>query len=286
MNLGHDAWIHSSAASWSGPMFAISPGAAARGSRYGRVVTPKLYGQLADWYTLVTAPSAYEEEATWYAARMREYAEREVRSVLELGCGPGANASFLKQWFEMVVVDLSQDMLRECRTLNPELEQHVGDMRTFRCGRDFDAVFVHDAVSYMMTADDLRAVATTAALHLRPGGVALFCPDDLQENFQEGTSCGGSDGTDGRGARYLSWSVSGPDEHTVVTDYAFLLRASDGSVRLEHDRHTSSRLPKAMWIEALRSAGLSATIVSLEHSEVEPDRHHVFIGVKPSGSMG
>lgn len=246
-------------------------------------MTARIYGDLAPWYTLLTAPSDYEEEALWYAARMREHAEREVRTVLELGCGSGANASHLKQWFDMVVVDLSEDMLRECRTINPELEQHQGDMRNFRCGRRFDAVFVHDAVSYLVSEEDVRATAETAAAHLEPGGVALFCPDDLYENFEPGIDCGGHDGPDGRGLRYLSWSVAGPSEHTVVTDYAYLMRAADGTVEVVRDRHITGRLPKAVWLDSLKRAGLAAKIIELEHSEVEPGSHHVLLGVKRTG---
>jgi len=35
-------------------------------------------------------------------------------------------------------------MLELSRTINPELEHLVGDMRTIRLGRTFDAVLIHD----------------------------------------------------------------------------------------------------------------------------------------------
>ena len=242
---------------------------------------PKLYGELAPWYTLLTAPADYEEEATWYAGLLRRHARREVKRVLELGCGSGANASFMKHWFdEIVVVDLSEPMLRECAALNPELERHQGDMRSLRLGRRFDAVFVHDAASYLLTPDDVAAAVETAALHLEPGGVALFCPDDTLETFQPGLDDGGHDGADGRGVRYLAWSNPGPGEHTVATDYAYLLRDSAGAVRVVHDRHLTNRLPQAIWTMALRNAGLQATMIALEHSTVETGRHHAFAGTK------
>jgi hypothetical protein len=69
----------------------------------------------------------------------------------------------------------------------------------------FDAVFVHDAVCYMTTHSDLRKAMETAFVHCRPGGVALFAPDHLRENFRADTDHGGSD--DGRrGLRYLEWT--------------------------------------------------------------------------------
>jgi chemotaxis methyl-accepting protein methylase len=58
-------------------------------------------------------------------------------------------------------------------------------MRTVRLGRAFDAIFVHEAVMYMTTEDDLRAALTTVAIHLTPGGVALVAPDATTETFRE-----------------------------------------------------------------------------------------------------
>ena len=241
----------------------------------------KLYAELADWYPLITGPSEYEEEATWYTKQIRAFAERDVRSVLELGCGVGANASFMKQWFDIVLVDLSVEMLRICRRINPDLEQHEGDMRTYRDPRAFDAVFVHDAASYLTSPADLEALANNAARHLEPGGVALICPDDMAENFESDSDCGGLDDPSGRGARYLSWSIPGPTANIVITDYVFMLRSPDGDVRVVHDRHTTGRLSQDTWRTAFARAGLTPHIVALEHSDVEPGRHHVVAATKP-----
>ena len=56
----------------------------------------------------------------------------------------------------MVLVEPSEGMRTVSRALNPECEHVDGDMRTVRLGRQFDAVFVHDAVCYMTTESDLR----------------------------------------------------------------------------------------------------------------------------------
>ena len=237
----------------------------------------RLYDDLAGWYTRLTAPEDYVEEAAFFAKLSSEAAPG-IRSVLELGAGVGANASHLKARWELVLVDLSPAMLAESRKLNPELEHHLGDMRSVRLGRTFDAVFVHDAVSYMLTREDLEATVATCAAHLGPGGVVLLCPDDTAEDFAPGTDEGGHDAPDGSGVRYLAWSSAGP-EHTAYTDYAYLLRAPDGSVEVVHERHVTGRLPMAMWLEVLDAAGFDARCVELEHSEVEAGSHHVFLGV-------
>ena len=82
----------------------------------------------------------------------------------------------------MVLVEPSAGMRSVSRRLNPECEHIDADMRSLRLAREFDAVFVHDAVCYMTTEADLRMAMQTAFVHCRAGGVALFAPDYVREN--------------------------------------------------------------------------------------------------------
>src|SRR5262249_43347354 len=192
----------------------------------------RLYQDLAAWWPLISPPDEYAEEAA-FARRLLRQADRPVREVLELGSGGGHCASHLPRGFTMTLAELSPGMLAVSRRLNPGCEHVEADMRTVRLGRDFDAVFVHDAVDYMITEDDLRLVVETAFAHCRPAGVAVFVPDNITENFEPGTGYGGIDGADGRGARYLDWSYDpDPGDTWTLTQYAFLLREPGGEGRV------------------------------------------------------
>jgi hypothetical protein len=153
-------------------------------------------------------------------------------------------------------------------------------MRTLRLGRTFDAVFAHDAIGYMTTEADLAMAIGTAAAHCRPGGVALFAPDHVRETFKPSTDCGGEDGAD-RAMRYLEWSWDpDPTDTTCTTDYTYVLREPDGNVRVIHDRHLEGIFPRATWLQLLRDAGFDPTVVSFDHSELEPGTYELFICVK------
>jgi trans-aconitate methyltransferase len=93
-------------------------------------------------------------------------------TLLELGSGGGNNASYLKRWFTLTLVDASPGMLKASRRLNPECEHVRGDMRTARLGRTFDRVFIHDAIMHMTSEADLVRALRTAFIHTRPGGAA------------------------------------------------------------------------------------------------------------------
>jgi trans-aconitate methyltransferase len=229
---------------------------------------PALYGDLSSWWPLISTPEDYAEEAAFYRGVVEDAAGIPVREVLELGSGGGNNASHLKAHWRMTLVDLSPGMLEVSRKLNPELEHHQGDMRSVRLGRQFDAVFIHDAIDYIKTEADLRATFETAFLHCRPGGAAVLAPDHVLERFEPETDHGGHDG-DGRSARYLEWTRAGPENNTYVTDYAFLLADGD-DVRVVHDRHTGGLFKRQDWVDWLSEAGFEVTIVPFVHSEFAP----------------
>jgi SAM-dependent methyltransferase len=242
----------------------------------------RMYRELAGWWPLLSAPETYAEEAAIYRRVLVETCQRPPRTVLELGSGGGNNASHLKAHFQLTLVDLSPGMLEVSRALNPECEHLQGDMRTVRLDRVFDAVFVHDAVNYMTTIEDLRKVMETAFVHCRPGGGALFAPDHLRENFRTGTDHGGHD-RGGRGVRYLEWTWDpDPLDSTFLVDYAYLLRDSDGSVRVEHDRHLEGLFPRATWLGLLEEVGFRPRAVPVEHSELEPGTYELLAATRPA----
>lgn len=229
--------------------------------------TPALYDELAEWWPLVSAPEDYAEEAEEYERLLLEGTEGEVRTVLEMGSGGGNTASHLKQRFAMTLLDRSLGMLDVSRTLNPECEHLEGDMRTMRLDRSFDAVFVHDAVAYLTTEADLAAAMTTAAVHCRPGGVALFVPDFVRETFFEGTEHGGHDGPD-RAIRYLEWRHDPIAlDTTYLVDFAFLLRLPGDRLDVRRDRHVCGLFPRQTWLDLLVDAGFEVRVHPLSHGE-------------------
>jgi SAM-dependent methyltransferase len=249
-------------------------------------VEPLLYGELAGWFHLLTAPEEYAEEAAFHERALVEHSARTVRTVLELGSGGGNNASHMKRRFEMTLADRSPEMLGISRSINPECEHVEGDMRTLRLGRSFDAVFVHDAVAYITTAEDLLATMRTAFVHCEPGGAALFVPDAIRETFEPSADLGGHDGIgdDRRALRYLEWTWDpDPDDCWFVVDFAYLLRepgageGNPGRVRVVHDRHVCGVFPRATWLALLREAGFEPMAIEADYD----GGGEAFIGRRP-----
>lgn len=238
---------------------------------------PLLYGELASWFHLLTPPADHAEEAAYYRDALAGVVGG--GTLLELGSGGGNNASHLKRHFRCTLTDLSPAMLEQSRSINPECEHVAGDMRDLRLGRTFDAVLVHDAVTYLTEEEDLRRAMETAFVHLRPGGAALFAADFTRETFRPGTEHGGTDG-EGRALRYLEWIWDpDPDDTAYLADLAYLLREG-AEVRAVHDRHVLGVFPRETWRRLLAGCGFEERTPPPAHpAEVG----EVFLAVRPGG---
>jgi SAM-dependent methyltransferase len=246
----------------------------------GEKSLPKLYGELAEWWPILSAPEDYAEEAAFYKKTIIEACGSTPTTLLELGSGGGNNASHLKRDFRMTLVDLSPGLLAVSRRLNPECAHIHGDMRTVRLGRQFDAVFIHDALMYMTSLDDLSKVMKTAYEHCKMGGAVLLAPDHTRETFKPATKHGGHDG-EGRSLRYLEWSWD-PDasDSTYISSMVYVLREGLDNVQSVLDMHEAGLFSQHEWLDLLWDVGFEPKMIPFEHSEIEPGSGHVFVGVK------
>jgi SAM-dependent methyltransferase len=242
----------------------------------------RMYSELAPWFHLLTPPSDYVDDAALVMEQLRASVEGPLETLLELGSGGGNTASHLAQHLRLTLTDLSSDMLALSRTINPGSEHLIGDMRSLRLGRTFDAVLIHDAICYLTTESDLHAALTTAWQHLRPGGAAVLMPDHVRESFQQATDHGGedelvgADGRMGRGMRYLEWTIDpDPSDTTYQVDYAMLLRHADGSVDVRQDRHVEGLFPRQTWLDLLATIGFTTSWL------VDAEERVVFVGRRP-----
>lgn len=238
----------------------------------------KMYNELATWWPLLSPVKDYEDEATFFWQVLSKVGLPASSAFLELGCGGGSNAFYLKKHFtQITLLDLSPRMLAISRTLNPECEHLVGDMRTIRLGREFDVVFIHDAIDYMTTSVELRQTMETAFVHCEAGGVVLIVPDYIRETFKSSTEYGGTDG-ENRALRYLEWTYD-PDEDdtTYTTDYVYVLHEKGQPIRVEYEQHILGLFSRTQWLRLLGETGFEVEIVRDEYER------EIFVAHKREG---
>ena len=229
----------------------------------------RLYSDLAWLWPVISPPEEYADEVVyWRRALWGKLGDGRHR-ILELGAGGGHNLSHLARHFQATAVDISPQMLRLSMDLNPGVDHHLGDMRSIRLGRNFDAVLIHDAVSYLLTEVDLKATLETASVHLRPQGVLLIGPDWVREDF---------DGSTPKEFRWVRKQGSvevtieeflhdpDADDTQIESIYTYTIKETGkerGSDRVEKDTHVTGLFAISTWIRLMEEAGFGVEMTRL-----------------------
>ncbi len=227
----------------------------------------RLYNDLAHLWPVISPPEEYLEEATYWREALRARLGPGRHRILELGIGGGHLLSHLTADFQATGVDISEKMLALSRLLNPGVDHHLGDMRTVRMGGTFGAVLVHDAIGYMLSENDLRAVFATARAHLERDGVFIVAPDWFRDTFP-GTSV--QHWIRRKNELELTFIEyrhhPDPSDTTIESLFFFILR-NGGEVRVEQDRHLTGLFPLDTWLKLLGQAGFEVEHVSFPSYE-------------------
>lgn len=228
------------------------------------------------------AGSEYAKYCNFIMEKVNRLRHKDLKTLLNLGCGGGKNINTLKKHYECTGLDISADMLKLAKELNPECDFVQADMRSFDLGRKFDFVFIDDAVTYMLTRRDLEQVFFQAFNHLETGGVMVVTPDATAESFKQNET-------------QIFHSIASeryPDTEVVyvTTNYCrdmaveqsegvfvYLIR-THGELRIETEVHQFGLFPLQVWRELLLKTGFSIQ----EESYVEEGQSYTpFICLKP-----
>ncbi len=242
----------------------------------------RLYRDLAWTWPIISPPSHYRDEARQFRGFLRKAASGPVREVLHLGCGAGHVDSQLKRFVSITGVDLSPAMLRLARRLNPDVTYRRGDMRTADLGRTFDGALISDAISYMLTPEDLAHAFRTAYRHLRPGGAFVTYAEQLRDHFEQNFTRVNRGKRGGDEIVFVE-NLYDPDRRdtTMEATFLYVIRRS-GRLRVETDRHLLGLLPESAWRRALRDAGFALVHAGPDPSAPKGDMMPWFAARKPA----
>lgn len=231
----------------------------------------RMYTDLADLWTLYSPPAHYEEEVETFVTLLRERGVPDGARILHLGSGGGSIDAVMKRTYRLTGVDRSERMRANAARLNPEVDYRAGDIRDVRLGETFDAVLVHDAITYMTSEAELEAVYGTAAAHLAPGGVLIALPEEIPERVRHGHTQAETffDGEVSLTFTEVTFDPD-PNDQTIEHVYIFLIREK-GTLRVEVDRHICGVFTIEQWVNAVERSGFTAEVVPWNLTEWSDD---------------
>src|SRR6185369_2809597 len=80
----------------------------------------------------------YSSEAAGVHKLLQKYVKSGGHSLLDVGCGTGHHAEFLKKYYQIEGLDLDSNILSVARKRHPGIRFHQGDMIHFKLKRSFD----------------------------------------------------------------------------------------------------------------------------------------------------
>lgn len=137
-----------------------------------------VFNMYARYYDLLYRDKNYQAEAA-YVHGLIQHNRPGAETILNLGCGSGRHDRFLAELgYKVTGVDMSDEMLTVARSTGKEnstSDYHLGDIRSFRCEKKFDAVIsLFHVMSYQISNQDLLDAFKTAYFHLQPNGTFIF----------------------------------------------------------------------------------------------------------------
>lgn len=121
-------------------------------------------------------PEAGDETPAMCRRMFARYLPRAPASILDIGCGTGRDlASLAREGADCTGIDVLPAMIEYARATRPQLRLEVGDMRSLRLGRTFDAILcMGSALMYAIADRDLRATMQTFVAHAHPGTLLVL----------------------------------------------------------------------------------------------------------------
>jgi ubiquinone/menaquinone biosynthesis C-methylase UbiE len=100
-----------------------------------------------------------------------------AHTLLDVACGTGEHAKFLKQHYAVDGIDLNDDYLRAARLKNPAGNYTPADMMDFDLGGTYDVVCsLFSAIGIVRNFTRLERAIACMVRHVRPGGALIIEP--------------------------------------------------------------------------------------------------------------
>jgi len=121
-------------------------------------------------------PEAGDETPAMCRRMFARYLPQPPASILDVGSGTGRDlASLARDGADCTGIDILPAMIEFARAVRPQLRLEVGDMRSLRLGRTFDAILcMGSALMYALADRDVRATLQTFAAHAHPGTLLVL----------------------------------------------------------------------------------------------------------------
>ncbi|MEM7181910.1 MAG: class I SAM-dependent methyltransferase [Spirochaetota bacterium] len=133
------------------------------------------YSYFSQIYDPVMQHIDFRSWAEFILSAYREYAIKEPKSILDIGCGTGELLAYFPKKVYKCGVDNSLEMLEIARKKNPQINFIYGDMEKLKMPSTYDLIVsTHDSINYLTDFDKLHDHFSAIYSTLKTDGLYYF----------------------------------------------------------------------------------------------------------------
>ncbi|HEX9063185.1 MAG TPA: class I SAM-dependent methyltransferase [Clostridia bacterium] len=130
---------------------------------------------------------SYEEEAAQIKMIVDLYKKTSGMELLDIACGTGGHAMYLKENYNVIGIDLSRAMLNVAKGKMPDVRFIEADMFDFNLGTKYDIILnLYGSICFAESYNQLIDGMKCASMHLKEGGVYILIPWSTADTFNPG----------------------------------------------------------------------------------------------------
>lgn len=238
-----------------------------------------MFDQTAEWYDALYSWKDYEAESAEVARLIKEHHPK-ARTVLDVGCGTGEHARFLRREFDIDGVDINEAFVRIAAAKNSGGQFQVADMTDFRLEKTYDAVCcLFSSIGYAQTCENVVRALRCFRNHLAEGGIVVVEPWMTPESWHPSREVHLSVGEKPEG-KICRMNLSETDGRMSVLGFHYLVGTADGVRHLE-ETHRLGLFTREEMEGCFSDAGMD-----VQYFENGPSGRGLYIGRVASASDG
>lgn len=129
----------------------------------------------------------YQREAKIVKGVIKQFEEKQSKTLLDVGCGTGEHLKYLSLDFQCTGIDINRDMIKNAKTKVPDAKFEVANMINFRLKEKFDVIIcLFSSVGYVQNFNNLVKTLENFYKHLNDKGLAIVEPWIFKKDFKKG----------------------------------------------------------------------------------------------------
>lgn len=129
----------------------------------------------------------YQKEAKIAKGIIKQFEEKQSKTLLDIGCGTGEHLKYLSLDFRCTGIDINRDMIKTAKNKVPDAKFEVANMINFRLKEKFDLIVcLFSSIGYVQSFNNLVKTLENFYEHLNDKGLAIVEPWIFKKDLKKG----------------------------------------------------------------------------------------------------